>query len=72
MITCVITENFDKHLSPCFLIKSSLIENENLFENDKDTSEILNNFFADIVPKLNIPNYSEFVIDTNKDLDPIM
>ena len=47
----------------------SLIENGEIVKTEKETAEVFNNFFGNIVKKLNISQYSDFdpVIENIKD-----
>ena len=46
-------------------------ENETIPENN-EISEKLNNFFADIAKKLNIPQYEDHLVNTDNFDDPIL
>ena len=39
--------------------KITLIENNNIIENDEKTATVLNNFFSNVITSLNIPQYNE-------------
>ena len=49
--------------------KVSLIENGEIVETEKETADVFNNFFGNIVKNLNISQYSDFdpIIENVKD-----
>ena len=52
--------------------KITLVENDNILENDKRTATVFNNFFSNIITNLGIPQYiEEEPISQNID-DPLM
>ena len=71
-----ITNCFGKQLNPFSLIrvlwdKTTLIEDDEIIGNDKEISEIFNNFFSRIVAKLNIPKYEDLSVNSANSEDPL-
>ena len=51
--------------------KITLIENHEIIGNNKELSEIFNNFFSSIVAKLNIPKYEDLSVNSANSEDPL-
>ena len=51
--------------------KITLIENDEIIGNNKEISEIFNNFFSSIVAKLNIPKYEDLAVSSANSEDPL-
>ena len=52
--------------------KITLIENNNIIENDEKTATVLNNFFSNVITSLNIPQYSETEPVSQNIIDPLI
>ena len=74
-----VTDNklFWKTFEPLFSDKGPmrqkiiLIENDKIIGNNKEISEIFNNFFSSIVAKLNIPKYEDLSVNSVNSEDPL-
>ena len=74
-----VTDNklFWKTFKPLFSDKGPmrqkiiLIENDKITGNNKEISEIFNNFFSSIVAKLNIPKYEDLSVNSVNSEDPL-
>ena len=51
--------------------KIKLIEKDEILGNNKETSEIFNNFYSSIVAKLNIPKYEDMPVNSVNSEDPL-
>ena len=51
--------------------KITLFENDKIIGNNKEISEIFNNFFSSIVAKLNIPKYEDLSVNSINSEDPL-
>ena len=51
--------------------KITLIENHEIIGNNKELSEIFNNFFSSIVAKLNIPKHEDLPVNSANSEDPL-
>ena len=52
--------------------KMTLIENNNIIENDEKTATNLNNFFSDVITSLNIPQYNKTETVSQNINDPLI
>ena len=52
--------------------KVVLIENDEILSKDTEVCEVMNNFFANIVTDLNIPQYKTNELNDNNITDPIL
>ena len=72
-----INKLFWKTVKPFFFDKGpmrqkiTLIENDEIIGNNKEISEIFNNFFSSIVAKLNIPKYKDLSVNSANSEDPL-
>ena len=51
--------------------KITLIQNDEIISNNKEVSEIFNNFFLSIAAKLNIPKYEDLSVNRANSGDPL-
>ena len=52
--------------------KTSLAENDNIVENDKNIPSVLNKFFSNIIKTLGIPQYNEMELASHNIVDPLI
>ena len=68
---------FRKTVKPFFFDKDpmrqkiTLIQNDEIIGNNKEVSEIFNNFFLSIAAKLNIPKYEDLSVNRANSGDPL-